>query len=320
MNCTPARITIIASVLALALVQVSAADARPWQDARDKPGNGNSRKWQANNAPTISGTPAAVAEVDQFYAFQATASDKDGDTLLFSIANKPSWAAFDTAHGYLSGYPAASDAGTETTGIIVSVSDGKSTTSLPMFSIRVSGSTNLPPVISGTPSAEALAGKAYSFAPTARDPEGAPLLFRISNRPAWASFDASNGRLHGTPDSGDVGVYGSIRITVSDGTLSASTPAFSIAVVETTTGSAALNWSPPTQNVDGTPLLDLAGYTIYYGTAERQYDRSLRIDNPGVTSAVIGNLSAGTWHFAATATTASGMESELSAEVQRIVQ
>ena len=51
-----------------------------------------------------------MAEIDRFYAFQPTAADKDNDPLVFSIVNKPSWAAFDTAHGYLSGYPAAADA------------------------------------------------------------------------------------------------------------------------------------------------------------------------------------------------------------------
>lgn len=304
--------------LALVLVQGSALAERPWQDGRDKPGNGNSKKWHGNNAPTISGTPASVVGVEQFYAFQPTAADKDNDPLVFSIVNKPSWAAFDTAHGYLSGYPSAADAGTETQGILISVSDGTNTASLLSFSILVS--ENLPPVISGSPAAEVVAGRNYSFAPTATDPEGQQLLFRVANLPPWASFDVSVGRLHGTPVAADTGLYENIRISVSDGTSSTSTPAFSIAVVETTTGSVTLSWSAPTQNVDGTPLLDLAGYTIYYGPAERQYDRSIKIDNPGVTTAVVENLSLGTWHFAATATNGSGMESELSADVQRTVQ
>ena len=304
--------------LMLALAQDPAIAGRPWQDAGDKPGNGNFRKGQGNSAPTISGTPASVAKVDQFYAFQPTAVDNDNDPLSFTIVNKPSWAAFDTAHGYLSGYPDVADAGTETRGIVISVSDGTNTASLPSFSILVS--ENLPPVISGTPSGEVLAGQLYRFVPTATDPEGQPLLFRVANRPPWASFDSSSGRLRGTPDATDVGLYENIRISVSDGTSSTSTPAFSIAVVETSTGSVTLSWSAPTQNVDGTPLLDLAGYTIYYGPAERQYDHSIEIDNPGVTTAVIENLGLGTWYFAATATTASGMESEYSGEVQRIIQ
>lgn len=306
--------------LALILVQDPALAERPWQDAQDKPGNGKSKKWHGDNAPTISGSPETVATVDELYAFQPSAADKDGDPLVFSIVNKPSWAAFDTAHGYLSGYPTEADAGIETTEIVISVSDGKNTASLAPFSILVSQAVNLPPVISGTPPAEALAGQMYDFTPTATDPEGQALSFSVANLPPWAAFDVSSGRLHGTPDAGDVGLYEDIRISVSDGTSSASTSVFSIAVVETTTGSVTLSWSAPTQNVDGTPLLDLAGYTIYYGTAERQYDHSVEIDNPGVTTAVVENLGLGTWYFAATAITASGLESEFSGEVQWIIQ
>jgi len=32
-------------------------------------------------------------------------------------------------------------------------------------------------------------------------------------------------------------------------------------------GSALLSWNAPSTNEDGTPLTDLAGYKIYYGTA-----------------------------------------------------
>jgi ABC-type glycerol-3-phosphate transport system substrate-binding protein len=33
------------------------------------------------------------------------------------------------------------------------------------------------------------------------------------------------------------------------------------------TNSATLTWDAPTTNVDGTPLTDLAGYKVYYGTS-----------------------------------------------------
>jgi ABC-type glycerol-3-phosphate transport system substrate-binding protein len=35
--------------------------------------------------------------------------------------------------------------------------------------------------------------------------------------------------------------------------------------------SATLTWDAPTTNVDGTPLTDLAGYKVYYGTALGNY-------------------------------------------------
>jgi hypothetical protein len=73
-------------------------------------------------APTISGTPAATVAEDTDYSFTPTASDDDGDTLTFSIANKPSWASFDTDTGALTGTPSNDDVGTHAD-IVISVTD-----------------------------------------------------------------------------------------------------------------------------------------------------------------------------------------------------
>jgi hypothetical protein len=89
-----------------------------------------------NHPPTITGTPPTVAKVGAIYAFQPTASDPDGDALAFQISNKPAWASFDPATGQLSGSPAAANVGV-TTGIVVSVSDGKVSSSLAPFDLTV---------------------------------------------------------------------------------------------------------------------------------------------------------------------------------------
>ena len=71
------------------------------------------------------------------YSFAPGSSDADGDPLTFSIRNKPAWAAFDAATGRLEGIPQFGDAGTYDS-IVISVSDGQATASLPAFSIEVS--------------------------------------------------------------------------------------------------------------------------------------------------------------------------------------
>jgi hypothetical protein len=59
----------------------------------------------------------------------------DGETLTFSIANKPFWAYFNTSTGVLSGTPPS--AGTFSS-IQISVNDGHGgTASLPAFSTQV---------------------------------------------------------------------------------------------------------------------------------------------------------------------------------------
>ncbi|MFO1468543.1 MAG: putative Ig domain-containing protein [Steroidobacteraceae bacterium] len=89
-----------------------------------------------DTAPTISGTPTARATIGQSFSFQPSASDADGDRLTFSISGKPSWASFDAATGHLWGTPQAADAG-KSGSVVISVSDGTLSRSLPGFSLDV---------------------------------------------------------------------------------------------------------------------------------------------------------------------------------------
>jgi hypothetical protein len=84
------------------------------------------------------------------------------------------------------------------------------------------------PSIGGTPPTQAQVGKQYSFTPTSNDPGGAPLSFSIVNKPGWASFSISNGRLSGTPTS--TGTTSGVAITASNGRRHAELAPFSIAV------------------------------------------------------------------------------------------
>ena len=273
-----------------------------------------------NRAPTISGTPVTSVNSGAAYGFTPTASDPDSDTLTFAIANRPSWASFNTSTGRLSGTPAAADAGT-TSGIVISVSDGRGgSASLSAFSVTVNAS-NRTPTISGTPATSVNVGAAYSFTPTATDPDSDTIAFGIANRPAWASFDTATGRLSGTPTAADVGTTSNIVISVSDGRGgNATLPAFSIAVASTTTGSATLTWTAPTENDDGTTLTNLAGYRIRYGTASTALTQTVQVANAGLTTYVVDNLAQGTWYFSMTAYTSAGLESMPTNVVSKTVQ
>ena len=92
-------------------------------------------------APTISGTPAPSVTAGSAYAFTPATTDPSGGTLTFSIANKPSWATFSTSSGALSGSPTSANVGTYNS-ILISVSDGVSSASLPSFGISVVASTS----------------------------------------------------------------------------------------------------------------------------------------------------------------------------------
>jgi hypothetical protein len=276
-----------------------------------------------NSPPTIGGSPATSVAEGANYSFTPSASDPDGNTLTFSISGRPAWAGFDTSTGQLSGTPQSGDAGTYA-GIIISVSDGEFTESMAEFSINVTQSTpvNSPPTIGGSPATSVGEGANYSFTPSASDPEGDVLTFSITGKPAWASFDSSTGALTGAPSAADVGVYEGISISVTDGVDTVSLAVFSIEVVaaNSSTGSVTLSWTAPTENEDGSTLVDLAGYRIYWGTAPGNYPNSLTIDNPGLTTYVIDNLAPDTYEFVATSFNAAGVESAYSNPSTKTVQ
>jgi hypothetical protein len=272
-----------------------------------------------NNPPVISGSPTTSLVVGTGWSFTPTASDPDGDALTFSIAGRPTWASFNSSTGRLSGTPGSSHVGTYSN-IRISVSDGQATAQLPAFSLTVSPPPNNPPLISGSPDTSLLVGTAWSFTPTASDPDGDTLIFSVTGAPSWMSFNSSTGRLYGTPTSAHVGVHSNIRISVSDGQATASLPAFSVTVTAPapSLGTAALRWTPPTQRTDGTPLTSISGYRLYYGRNASNLEQVVNLGS-SVTEYQVNNLEQGTWYFAITASDSDGVESGLSGMVSKTI-
>ena len=134
----------------------------------------------SNAAPVITGYPDAAVLAGDDYSFAPSAADPDGDSLVFSIANKPRWAQFDSKTGNLSGQTTLGDIGTYDN-ILISVSDGNASQSLPQFSITVTqvgvGSMSL------------------SWTPPAENTDGTPLTdlagYRLYFGKSTGSYDRS---------------------------------------------------------------------------------------------------------------------------------
>jgi len=209
----------------------------------------------SNVAPTIAGTPATAATVAQVYTFAPVGDDANDDTLTYTIQNMPSWLTFTPSTGRITGTPTSANVGT-TNGIVITVSDGQASASLPSFNLQVNSAApaNRAPTITGTPATTVNSGSAYSFTPVGSDPDGNTLTYSIQNQPTWASFSATTGRLSGTPTSASVGTSARITISVTDGTATASLPSFTIQVV------APANRAP---TISGTPLLSINALLPY---------------------------------------------------------
>jgi hypothetical protein len=86
------------------------------------------------------------------------------------------------------------------------------------------------------------------------------------------------------------------------------------------TGMAALSWTKPTTNTNGSPLLNLAGYRIHYGARRDALSQSIVVFDPATTSYTLQGLASGTWYFAISACTTAGTSSTLSAVVSKTIQ
>lgn len=179
------------------------------------------------------------------------------------------------------------------------------------------GPPNTAPTISGAPPLTVTVGESYSFSPTAIDAEGDTLTFDISNAPGWATFDSVTGRLTGTPALADVGTTAGVLISVSDGNRSSSLAPFDLVVVPASSGSATVSWVPPSTNVDGSALQDLAGFYVYYGRDTENLSEWVIADDPNSALITIENLNPGIWYFAVTAFDTAGNQSSRSPQVSK---
>jgi hypothetical protein len=76
-----------------------------------------------------------------------------------------------------------------------------------------------------------------------------------------------------------------------------------------------LHWTAPTTNTDGSPLTNLAGYRLYYGTSSGSYSHYIPLDDE--VTYTFTSLSNGTYYFVVTAINSVGVESYSSNQVSR---
>jgi len=132
--------------------------------------------------------------------------------------------------------------------------------------------------------------------------------------------------LAGCHQTGASGSSGATGASGSMSAVSASGPTTSTAAAlppgstpAPTSKTADVSWSAPTTNTNGSALTDLAGYRIYYGTSPSQLTQKVDIPSAGATNYVVQGLTQGTWYFAVTSYTNTGLESGLSSVVSKSI-
>ena len=85
------------------------------------------------------------------------------------------------------------------------------------------------------------------------------------------------------------------------------------------TYSAIVSWTAPVVNTDGTPLTDVNGYVISYGTSPTGLTKSMVVSDPGLTTGTVSNLAAGTYYFSIVTRNSTGTSSTASTVVSKTV-
>ena len=268
---------------------------------------------------TISGTPPATATVGKEYYFVPVVHNAIQAQLQFAYISRPAWSSDYRGSGAIIGTPTAPGVYPN---IQIQAWDGVHFAVTAPFTITVLGAgTTLQ--ISGTPASTATVGQFYSFTPTVVASSGSSLAYAVSNKPSWAQFSSATGSLSGTPSAANVTTDSDIVVSVSNGAKSASLAAFNIAVKaasSATTGEATLSWSKPVDNTNGTPLTNLAGYVVRYGTNPAALTSQVSVASANTTDVEINNLSPGSWYFEVASINTSNMESPFSSAVSKTIQ
>ncbi|MER2490944.1 Ig-like domain-containing protein [Catenovulum sediminis] len=166
-----------------------------------------------NDNPIISGTPPTSIAEDNTYSFVPSASDIDSNSLIFSITNAPSWATFDINTGALTGTPTNSDVGTSKN-IVISVTDGLSTTRLAPFELMVSNVNDAP--VGENINVTTLEDTSINIEPVIRDDDGDSLSLSIVSSPNLGVLNQSGMGWHYQPSEHENGLD-SFTYRVADG-------------------------------------------------------------------------------------------------------
>ena len=89
-----------------------------------------------------------------------------------------------------------------------------------------------------------------------------------------------------------------------------------LAVAPAAAGTVTLAWDAPTTNTDGSPLTNLAGFNVYYGTAPGVYSGPVDV-GPVLQNQIVDLPDGNTYYFAVTAYDTYGNESGYSNEVSK---
>jgi hypothetical protein len=169
--------------------------------------------------PVITSTAITQANENTAYTYDVNATDADGDTLIYSLTQSPSWLSIDSATGLISGTSPVVNSDTNYN-IIIGVSDGTNsgTQSYTLTVTNVPLTGNNAPVITSSPITDIDEEDDYAYNVDATDADGDTLIYSLASAPAWLSINSATGLITGTAPSVSSDTDYTVIVQVSDGT------------------------------------------------------------------------------------------------------
>jgi hypothetical protein len=155
-----------------------------------------------NDRPVITSIPVTHAVEDSPYSYQMTATDEEGDGLLYILIKKPTGMTITSSGGLITWLPGDAGVGLDT--VIARVSDGIGYSDQ-QFVINVLNVNDLPVIVS-TPITTAMEDSLYRYVVLATDADrGDVVRYRLLVKPDNVQIDSVNGVITWTPRVQDVG-------------------------------------------------------------------------------------------------------------------
>lgn len=138
-----------------------------------------------NERPVFTSTPIVETSAGGSYAYDADATDPDGDTLSYSLVSAPPSLQINPATGVITWFPATGDLGVQS--ISVRVADGRGGAAEQRYLLSVvDAPPNRPPVITTLPVTEAAVLTTYRYDVDAVDPDSDSVTYSFTRGETYA--------------------------------------------------------------------------------------------------------------------------------------
>ena len=192
--------------------------------------------------PEFSSLPVVTATVAQPYTYQALASDRDGDPIVYSVLSGPAGLVISPSSGAVT-WPSPV-AGTAA--VVLAATDPDGNQGKQSFSIRVTTTPNRAPVFTATPVTYVAYPATYSYTASASDADGDNLGWKLLQAPVDMSINERTGAIAWKFASNVAGKF-AVRVQVDDRRGGQTEQAFEIQVPVYGNGAPTITSRPPSQ-------------------------------------------------------------------------